>query len=220
MAGTLALGIAMFSVGRQPDSEVDIDVAGNKIINATEPAINFRIIGGRVYVERNVVTTGPILGGTNPGAIRIVGASSYLVTHNSIDCAWTDAGATGINVIGQPSPLAPEASAVVADNDVTMSSVAGTVFGPNSAAIEIRGFAGSNTVLNNRIRGRANAALTVLDQNGGMPASTSFVSNDLSGFQSSLADIFVDTGAPNTFVIGHQGTVMDQGSGTVIIPMR
>ena len=28
---------------------------GNKIRNVTEPAINFRVIGGRVYVERNVL---------------------------------------------------------------------------------------------------------------------------------------------------------------------
>jgi hypothetical protein len=166
------------------------------------------------------VKTGGISGGANPDTIRLVGAGSYLVTHNSIDCGWTEAGATGINVIGQPSPLAPEASAVIVENDVTMSAPAGTVFGPNSAAIEIRGFAGSNTVLNNRIRGSANAALTVLDQNGGMPATNSFVSNDLTGFQSSLADIFVDAGATNTFVIGRQGTVVDNGSGTRVVPIR
>jgi hypothetical protein len=216
-AGTLALGIAMFSVGSEPNSEVDIDVSGNRIINATEPAINFRIIGGRVFVERNVVKTGTISGGAaNPDAIRIVGAGAYLVSHNSIDCGWSDAGATGINVIGQGTPLVPETSAVVVDNEVTMSAPSGTA----NAAIEIRGFAGSNTVLNNRIRGSANVALAVLDQNGGMPASTSFVSNDLSRFQSSLADIFIDAGAPNTLVMGHQATVMDQGSGTVIIPVR
>jgi hypothetical protein len=216
-AGTLALGIAMFSVGRQPDSEVDIDVSGNKIRNATEPAINFRIIGGRVYVERNVVNTGAVSGGAaNPDAIRLVGAGSYLVTHNSIDCGWSDTGATAINIIGQGAPLIPETGAVVVDNDIIMSAPSGTA----GAAIEIRGFAGSNTVLNNRLRGRASVALSVTDQNGGTPASTSFVSNDLTGFQSSLADIFVDAAAPNTFVIGRQATVMDQGSSTVIIPLR
>lgn len=149
-----------------------------------------------------------------------MGAGSYLVAPNSIDCGWPDTGASGINLIGQPSLLVPETSAVVVDNDVTMSAPASTVFGPNSAAIEIKGFAGGNTVLHNRIRGRANAALTVLDQNGGMPENTSFVSNDLSGFQSSLADIFVDAGATGTFIIGHKATVMDLASGMVIVPMR
>ena len=105
------------------------------------------------------------------------------------------------------------------DNDVTMSAPEGTVFGANSAGIEIRGFAQGNSVLNNRIRGRARAALAVLGQNGGIPGNSSFVSNDLSGFQSSLADIFVDAGVTNTFVIGRQATVQDHGSGTVVVPM-
>jgi hypothetical protein len=52
-------------------------------------------------------------------------------------------------------------------------------------------------VLNNRIRGRASAALSVIDQSGGMPGNNAFVSNDVSGFQSSVADIFVDAGATN-----------------------
>ncbi|HLJ16467.1 MAG TPA: hypothetical protein VKV15_18350 [Bryobacteraceae bacterium] len=123
-------------------------------------------------------------------------------------------------MIGQPSPLALEASAVVMDNVVTMSAPQDTIFGANSAGIEIRGFAYANSVLNNRLRGRANAAMTVLAQNGGLPGNNSFIANDLDGFQSSLADIFVDAGATNTFVIGHQASVEDRGSATIVVPMR
>ena len=221
MAGTQALGVVMFNVGISADKGVFIDVSGNRIRNVTEPALNFRVIGGRVYVERNAVTTGSVSGGTsNPDVVRTVGTGTYLVAHNSIHCSWPDATATGINVIGQPSPLAPEASAVVMDNVVTMSAPDGTVFGANSAGIEIRGFANTNSVLNNRIRGRANAAMTVLDQNGGVPGNNSFVANDLDGFQSSLADIFIDAGVTNTFVIGRQASVEDHGSGTIVVPMR
>jgi hypothetical protein len=221
MAGTQALGVVMFNVGRSADKEVYIDVSGNRIRNVTEPAINFPVIGGRVYVERNALTTGSVSGGTaNPDVIRAVGAGSYLIAHNSIDCGWPDATATGINVIGQPPPLAPEASAVVMDNVVTMSGPEGTVFAANSAGIEIRGFAHGNSVLNNRIRGHANAALTVLNQNGGIPGNNSFVANNLDGFRSSLADIFVDAGATNTFVIGRQASVEDRGSGTIVVPMQ
>jgi hypothetical protein len=174
-----------------------------------------------VYVERNVLITGGVSGGTtNPDVIRVVGAGSYFIAHNSVDCGWPDTTATGINVIGQPSPLAPEASAVVMDNVVTMSAPDGTVFGANSAGIEIRGFAHGNSVLNNRIRGRANAAMAVLDQSGGIPGNNSFIANDLDGFQSSLADIFVDEGVTNTFVIGRQASVEDRGSGTIVVPMR
>ncbi len=58
--GTQTLGVIMFSVGQSPDHEVDIYVSGNNIRNLTEPAINFRIIGGRASAERNVLVTGSV----------------------------------------------------------------------------------------------------------------------------------------------------------------
>ena len=151
----------------------------------------------------------------SPVALRLI-AGALDCEHLHGDCGWPDAAATGINVIGQPPPLAPQASAVVMDNAVTMSAPEGTAFGANSAGIKIRGFAHGNSVLNNRIRGRARAALAMIDQNGGNPGNSSFVANDLSGFQSSLADIFVDAGVTSTIVIGRQATVEDHGSATKI----
>jgi hypothetical protein len=215
------LGITMFAVGKSPDSEVDLYVSGNKIRNVTEPALNFRYVGGRAYVERNTITTGAISGGTpNPDAVRAVGTGSYLIAHNSIDCGWADGTATGINVIGQPSPLAPEASAIVVDNDVTMSAPEPAAFSPGSAGIQIKGFAQGNSVVNNRIRGRARAALAVSNQNGGIPANSTFIGNDSRDLQSSIADIFVDAGAANTVVVGRQSRAEDHGSGTIIVPMQ
>jgi hypothetical protein len=213
--GAQTLGIAIFSVGKSPDKEVDIYVSGNNIRNSTEPAINFRVIGGRASAERNVIVTG-VTGGAD--AIRVVGSGSYIIAHNSIDCAWANGAATAINVMGQG--VSAEASAITVDNDVNMSAPDGTVFGASSAAIAIRGFAQGNSVLNNRIRGRARAALAVMDMNSGIPENNSFVSNDLDGFQSSLADIFVDAGVTNTSVIGRQALVEDHGSSTVVIPMQ
>jgi hypothetical protein len=120
-AGSLTLGVVIFSVGTPPDKEVDIYVSGNNIRNVTEPAINLRAIGGRAHIERNMVSTGTVIGGAaNPDAIRVVGSGSYLIAHNTIDCGWSDGGATGVNVIGQAPPMAAE----------------GAVFGSNSAAIE------------------------------------------------------------------------------------
>jgi hypothetical protein len=214
-SGPQTLGIVMFSVGRSPDKEVDIQVSGNNIRNSTEPAINFRVVGGRAYAERNVIVTG-VTGGSD--AIRVVGSGSYLIAHNSVDCGWANGAATGIHVFAQA--FAPEASAIVVDNDVTMWAPEGTVFGASSAGIQIRGFAQGNSVLNNRIRGRARVALAVIDLNGGIPGNNSFVANDLDSFQSSLADVFVDAGATNTFVIGRQALVEDHGSGTVVVPMQ
>ena len=215
--GAQTLGIAMFNVGRSPDKEVEIQVSGNNIRNSTEPAINFRVIGGRAYAERNMLVTGVTGGGD---AIRVVGSGSYLIAHNSIDCGWVNGAATGINLIGNGNGYAPMASAIIVDNDVTMSAQEGTVFGSSSAGIGIKGFAQGNSVLNNRIRGRARAALAVNAQNAGIPGNNSFVSNDLDGFQSSLADIFVDAGVTNTAVIGRQARIEDHGTGTVVVPMR
>jgi hypothetical protein len=216
--GPQSLGVVMFNVGRSPDKEVDIHVSGNNIRNVTEPAVNLRVLGGRASVERNVIVTGAVLGGAaNPDAIRVVGSGSYLVAHNAIDCGWANGTATAIMAMGQPPPVAPVGSAIIVDNDVTMSAPEGAVFGANSAAIEIRGFAQGNSVLNNRIRGRARAALAVNNNNGGIPGNSALVANDLDGFQSSLADIFVDVGATNTVVIGRQATVEDRGSGTVVV---
>jgi hypothetical protein len=214
--GAQTLGVVVFNVGRSPDREVDIYVSGNNIRNSTEPAINFRVVGGRASAERNAIKTG-VTGGAD--AIRVVGSGSYLIAHNSIDCGWVNGAATGIHVFA--TSFAPEASAIVVDNDVTMSAPEGTVFAASSSAgIVIRGFAQGNSVLNNRLRGRARAALAVNTQNGGIPGNNSFVSNDLDGFQSSLADIFVDAGVTNTSVIGRQARVEDHGSGTVVVPMR
>ena len=216
-SGALALGIVMFAVGTSPDQEVDIYVTGNNIRNVTEPAINFRVIAGRAHAERNVVTTGAVASG-NPDAIRVVGTGSFLIAHNSIDCGWTNPAATGINAISQAAPNPPEAGAIIVDNDVTMSAPEGSVFGPTSAGIAIECASQGNLVTNNRIRGRATAGLSVLLVNGGSPGNTSFVANDLDGFQASLADVFIDAGASNTVVIGRQAAVADHGSGTVVIP--
>jgi hypothetical protein len=185
-AGDQTLGIAVFGVGRSPDKEVDLYISGNNIKNITARAINVRQIDGRVHIERNVITTGPISGPSNgvlPDVIHAVGSGSYLIEHNAIVSEW--AAGAGIRVQG--SAWSPEANAIVADNDVTMSAPEGTFFGGNSAAIEIRGFAQGNRVVNNRIRGRARAALAVAGQDGRSPENNTFASNDLAGFQPGLA---------------------------------
>jgi Right handed beta helix region len=175
LAGGTALdntvGVLVFSVG-VPGAEVEAYVSGNKIINTTEPAINFRRVDGRVYVERNVITTSSISSQKAPGpeAIRVANIGSYLIAHNSIDCRWVDAEAKGIGVFSQIADW-PMERAIVVDNDVTMTPPEGTIFGPFSAGINIRGFAQSNVVLNNRIRGRARAALSVEVFKGGIPGS-------------------------------------------------
>ncbi len=225
-AGTY-LGILVFAVGKSPDQEADLYVTGNNIRNSTERPVNIYAVGGRAYIERNVITT---TGGAGVNVmpsgdvIHIVGPGSYLIAHNSIDCQWTSGMQAGIRL--QTRPGQPVSHAVVVDNDINMSAPEGTMFGVTSAAIEIRGASEGNMVLNNRIRGRANFALSVAASTPGsadatgVPQNTTFIRNDLQGFTSAEADLFVDAGGSKTIAVGGQGTVEDHGVGTVIVPVR
>jgi hypothetical protein len=218
-ARDVTLGISVYAVG-SPDQEVDLYISGNNVRNITERPINLYQVAGRVHIERNVIATGAIAGppaGTRPDGIHAVGSGSYLIAHNTIVCEW----ATGAGIRVQGSAGLEEAGAIIVDNDVTMLAPEGTVFSDISAGIEIRGrLAQGNVVLNNRIRGRARAALVLIGQGAGagLPGNNKFVSNDLDGFQSSLADVFIDAGVTNaTFVIGRQNIIVDRGEGTVIV---
>jgi hypothetical protein len=212
------LGVLVFSVG-VPGAEVEVYVSGNKIRNTTEPAINFRRVVGRVYVERNVITTGSVSSQRLPGpeVIRVANIGSYLIAHNSIDCRWADAEAKGIGVFSQLADWPMERASVV-DNDVNMEAPEGTVFGPGSAGINIRGFARGNVVLNNRIRGRVRAALSVDVFKGGIPDNNALVLNRFDDFEASVADVFVGDLVTNTRIVG-PGTIEDHGIGTVIEPV-
>jgi hypothetical protein len=99
-----------------------------------------------------------------------------------------------------------------------MEAPEGTVFGPLSAGINIRGFAQGNVVLNNRIRGRARTALSVDVFKGGIPDSNALVLNRFDDFEASVADIFAGDLVANTRIVG-PGTIEDLGIGTVIEPV-
>ena len=217
-AEDLTVGVLIFSVG-VPGAEVEAYISGNTIRNVTEPAIDIRRVVGRVYVERNVITTGPVRvpGGRND-AIRIANLGSYLIAHNWIDCGWTLPDAVGIGVFSQFAAW-PMEGAVVVDNDVTMSAPAGTVFGDFSAAILVGGYAEGNVVRNNRIRGRARAGLSVSaikNAPSAVPTNNAFVHNHFDDFEALVADVFVGPTALNTLIVG-EGTVEDLGTGTIIV---
>jgi hypothetical protein len=214
------LGITTFSAGQSPDREVDVYISGNRIKNVTEPAINLRRIGGRVHVEGNVITTGPVSSQTTPRpeAIRAVNIGSYVIAHNVIHSEWPDPDAIGIGVFSQVAdwPI----SAVVVDNEVAMSPPEGVLFGSFSAGIDIRGFAQGIVLGNNIIRGRARAAVAVDVFNGGIPGSTALVLNRFDDFDASVAGVIVGNGVTDTLILGQKGTVNDHGINTVILPFR
>jgi hypothetical protein len=213
----IALGIALFGVG-VPGAEVEAYISGNTIRNVNEPAINVNRVVGRVYVERNVITTGSLGLTGRIQAIRVVNLGSYLIAHNSIDCGWVQGMAEGIGVFSQFAAW-PMEGAVVVGNHITMSAPEGTVFSDFSAAIAVFGFAEGNVVRNNRIRGRARAALSVpvsANAPSAVPANNAFLHNHFDDFEASVADVFVGPTALNTLIVG-AGTVEDLGTGTIIV---
>jgi len=110
--------------------------------------------------------------------------------------------------------------AVVVDNEVTMSPPEGVLFGNFSAGIDIRGFAQSNLVENNIIRGRARAAVAVDVSNGGTPGNTALVLNRFEDFDASVADVIAGNAVTDTLILSQRGAVNDQGINTVILALR
>jgi hypothetical protein len=213
--GDQTLAICVFAVGKSPGKKANVHILGNKIRNITERAIAVNEVGGRVRIDRNAITTGFVTGPSNgiqPDVIHAVGSGQYFIANNSIVSEW----ATGAGIRVQGSAWSPEAHALVVDNDITMSAPEDTIFGTNSAGIEIRGLAHGNAVRNNRIRGRARAALAVVGRNGVLPRKNAFLSNDLKDFQASLTSVFVDAGVTNTLIDGHEMPGDDHGVGNEI----
>jgi hypothetical protein len=220
-ADDTTLGMLIAVLGQAPQQGVDLYILGNHLSNITERVINVNSVIGRVHIEQNVITTGPFFHpvptGVPPNAIHAVVVGSTVIAHNAIRSAW--ATGSGILVHGGGFLRLAEADAIVMDNEVTMVAPEGTVFGANSAGIWILGDAQHNVVLQNRIRGRGRAALAVSDDGAKIPGNNTFVLNDLTGFQSSLADVVIDAGVTNTLIVGRQRSVVDHGVGTVIVPV-
>ena len=182
------MGIMIVSVG-DLEKPVEVDISGNTIRNTTQKGINLKQIGGRARIERNIVTTSAVYTGPAHGLIAGIhcgGSGSYLIAHNRIDVA--DPNGAGIRVRGYPGLSAAIERATIMDNDVTMSTSEGAVFGSASAGIEIVGLARDNLVQRNKIRGRARVALSLAPDSTGIPAGNTFDQNDHESFISSLAD--------------------------------
>ena len=182
------MGIMIVSVGDLA-KPVEVDISGNTIRNTTQKGINLKQIGGRVRIERNIVTTSVVYTGPAQGFIAGIhcgGSGWYLIAHNWIDVA--DPNGTGIRLRAYPYLGAAIERATITDNDVTMSAPEDAVLGARSAGIEILGLARENIAQRNRIRGRARVALSLAPDGTGAPAGNTFDQNDHANLISPLAD--------------------------------
>jgi len=207
-----SLGIVVFSAGQSPRAEVTLDIVGNTIRNTTSSAINVRRVNGRVRVLGNSITTSSAVAPQGAEVVRLVNTGSYLMSDNTINCNWVSG--VGIAVFSQFGEW-PIQGAIIEGNRVNMLPPPGSVFGDSSAAIEIRGFATSNVVRYNIIRGQARTALAVDVFRGGVPADNAFIDNRVDDFHASLASVVVGSGALRTRLV-RPGTILDHGEGTRI----
>jgi hypothetical protein len=211
------VGLILWSVG-VPGAEVEAHIARNIIRNFNEKGVNIRRVVGRVYVERNQVTTDTMMGvASGATGIFVANLGTYVLTHNSVHSRWVTGSGFGIDVRSQFATW-PITGASIVGNDVHMDAPAGTVFRSDSAGIEIQGFAQGNALLDNGIRGRANAAVAVNPPSNRPSANNTVAFNRFDDLEASLADIFVSASATNTLLLGQNGTVDDQGTNTVIAP--
>jgi serine/threonine protein kinase len=210
----MGVGILVWSVGESHSGEVVLDIIGNSIRNTTSSAIMVRRAVGAVHVVSNSVETSADVPPREPDheAVRLVNTGSYQMGHNSILCRW--ANCVGIAVFSQASEW-PIRGATIEDNEVNIVPPLGTALADSSAAIRIKGFADSNVVRLNTIRGRARAALVLETFKFGYPRYNSFIDNRVDDFHASVASVIVGSGVLGTRLV-RPGKVVDRGEKTVI----
>jgi plastocyanin len=215
--------MVVIGVGTTADP-ADVLIAGNRISNVTGHGVDLRQVIGQATIEGNVIHTGAIggqevaLSDVLVDGIRILGGGSYVVRGNTIEVGFENAAGIRLQGNNAQSPLS---GAHIEHNDITMALASGAVPGSQSAGIELRRIALDNAVSQNRIRGRANAAISLLsDPAGGgaflTPGNNAFVGNNISTFTSTLADVLVGPRVMATSFTGGSGIVDDHGVGTTM----
>ena len=197
----------------------EIEIAYNNVSRTTAHGIDLRNVAGVARVERNVVVTGPVGRGGGVGAfvdgIRCVGTGRYAIVDNFVSAGFENAA--GIRVGGTTR-------AAIQGNDILLPLSETAVPGPQDAAIQVEGSASGTEIVDNRVRGRGRVAFSVIHSDfpldkgsgSGNPADTRIAGNDAGVFVSTFADVEIGTGAANTEIVGGEGTVSDQGTGTRI----
>ena len=198
---------------------VRVLIADNRITGTTSHGMDLRTITGPARVERNVIETGTVGRSGLPGqfvdALRLIGSGEYVVEKNQFDCGFENAAVVR---------LGGTTKAVIRQNEVVASVPTGKVPGLQSAGVQVQGSANDNQILENRIKGRARAAISVIFSNfaldkangTGNPLGTTFQGNNLQQFAPTVATVEVGPGAQNTRIVGGSGTLIDNGIGTVV----
>jgi hypothetical protein len=195
-------------------------IADNRITGTTSHGMDLRNVEGPARVERNIVETGTVGRSGLPGqfvdALRLIGTGEYVVERNQFDCGFENAAVVRLGATNK---------AVIRQNEVVASVPQSRVPGLQSAGVQVEGSATGNEILENRIKGRGRAAISVifsnfdLDKPGetdGNPSATTFQGNNIQRFAPTVATVEIGVGAAKTTIVGGNGTLIDNGIGTVV----
>jgi hypothetical protein len=195
-------------------------ITDNRIVGTTSHGIDLRDIGNSARVERNIIETGRVGRSGLPGrfvdALRLIGPGEYVVERNQFDCGFENAAVVR---------LGGTQNAVVRQNEIVASVPDDKQPGVQSAGVQVQGSANGNDILENRIKGRARAAMSVifsdfpLDRPAGTdgnPSATRFQGNNVEHFAATVATVEIGPGASDTTITGGSGTLIDNGIGTVV----
>lgn len=206
----LGYGLALVTFSGQ------MSVARNTIRDTPTAGILLLDNAGAAVVEDNYVEPGPL---RYPDAVAYgagiqintpqLGAVAY-VRHNQVVCANPQAVGIILASVSEVTPV-PYQNSVIEQNDVTMHG--NLAFG----GIALFDAVDNNFVGQNRILGDGPFALQVSTEVAGDNAvSNTFAGNNISGFQSTIADVFFDINSMNNVLVGNSGSVIDLGIGNQI----
>jgi Right handed beta helix region len=195
-------------------------IAGNRIAGTTGHGVDLQGVGGPAKVEQNIIETGTLGRSGLPGqfvdALRLIGSGEYLVERNQFDCGFENAAVVR---------LGGTKKAVIRQNEIVESVPNGKAPGQQSAGVQVQGSANDNEIQQNRIKGRARAAISVIFSDfpldkptgtDGNPSATKFQGNNVQQFAPTVATVEIGAVAKNTTITGGSGTLIDHGVGTVV----
>ena len=205
ISGDLAYGLALFIFG------AETHIVRNDIRGAQSGGILAALNTQPVWIEDNIIVPGPTGSSGEPGngimAQWPIGRGVFYIRGNIIECE--SPLADGIYLFGDG--FNPVKGSVIEHNRVVMHD---TFY----AGISLYGDVEHTRVAQNHIKGSGSFAVQsstgfVLDD---IATSNTFVGNNIAGFQSRFADVFLDINTENTAFAGLSGSVIDLGDQNLV----
>ena len=189
----------------------EAEITGNVVTGVNSTGIWVGITPKPGRIEGNVVEAGPETdpNGSFGEGIAMASVGNFYCANNSVSCV--NPLADGIYFQGEVDFGGLASDSVIEKNDVNMQD---SLFG----GITLFDLVNDCVIQENNVSGNGAFALgvTTYFEPNDVGSDNLFVGNNISHFQSSLADSFFDVNSRNNVLKGNSGTVVDLGSGNQI----